>query len=266
GFLADCVRALRGQTPSLAANRTFARSRAKLPGTRMVEVFVNAQQFGAALAPVLPYEIDALGRAFGVSGAPDLFLGFSHDGRSAHDLVALALPGPTDGLLKAPFSRPVTNQAAQWVKRDTTLFAAFSVDGAAAVEAGKRLLAALPEQARRELGREFERDFGREVRRELGMSPQQLVELLAAFGPEVAIAVDPPQVAPPFLTVSAFIQVRDPQRAEAAVRQLLARDARQAVQFEESDGIKTWSTELRVEGARVTPTVGLREGWLVFSN
>src|SRR5690606_30130199 len=134
------------------------------------------------------------------------------------------------------------------------------------VEAGKRLLAALPEQARRELGREFERDFGREVRRELGMSPQQLVELLAAFGPEVAIAVDPPQVAPPFLTVSAFIQVRDPQRAEAAVRQLLARDARQAVQFEESDGIKTWSTELRVEGARVTPTVGLREGWLVFSN
>ncbi len=260
GFVADCVNALRGQVPALAKNANLAASRGRMAGNRMGEIFVNAKQFGAALLPFMPYEADGFGRALGITGLPDVFAACAHDGKGSHDVIELMLPGPTNGLLKAPFSKPLSNRAAQWLKPQTALFASFSLDSAAAVHAAEQFVAALPEQAAKELKRGFEREVGRELKRELGMTPAELVALCAAVGPEVSVAFDIP------MTVTVFVEAKDPARAERMLVELASSGRLGQVQTEEVNGGKTWSVDLDTGGPRMSPTIGLRDGWLVASN
>lgn len=260
GFIADCLNALRGQAPSLAKNPSLAASRGRLPGQRLGEVFINAQQFGAALQPFLPYEAEGLGRALGVTGMPNLFAACAHDGKGAHDVLELALPGPVSGLFKAPFSKPLSNRAAQWLKPQTAVFASFSLDCAAATKAAEQFIAALPAPIAKELQQGFDHDVAREMQHELGMTPAELLQLCASVGPEVSVAFDIP------MTFTVFVEARDPARAERMLVELASSGRVGHVQTEEVNGGKTWSVDMQMDGPRMSPTVGLRDGWLVASN
>jgi hypothetical protein len=55
GYLADCIAAISGQCRTLAQNESLGRSRSRVHGEEMAALFVNAKQFGATLAPLMPY-------------------------------------------------------------------------------------------------------------------------------------------------------------------------------------------------------------------
>lgn len=262
GYLADCMAAISGQAPSLAQNAGLARSRAKLRGTSMASLFVNAQQFGAGIAPLLPYEADAIGKALGISGLPNLFVGFGHDGKSSCDLFELALPGATDGLLKALLHKPVTNRAAQWVKPSTAFYVSASLDTDAMKTACQRLLEYLPAAAKNQ----FERQLQRQLGGPNGQALAHIGKIAAVLGNEISLAFDMPQPLPPFVTFTAFVEVRDVAAAEQMLRQLADSGRVGDVEFEEVDGAKVWSTAVRTRALNISPTCALRDGWLVISN
>lgn len=257
GYLGECLNTARNQAPSLAKNASLNRGRGQLPGTRMGGVFLNVQQFGHVVEPFLPYELSRIGAALGVTAAPDLFLGFAHDGKSAHDVLELTLPGPTDGLLKALFRAPATARAARFVKPSTALFASLSLDTETAGTALHRLLEALPAQVAQQAKRGMQR--GREV--EMARAVAQ------SFGPELSIALDTPTVTPPFVTFTAFVQVRDQAGAERLIDSLLQHsNLGDRLRKEDAENGKIWSAEFDMQGLRMTPAVALRDGWLVVSN
>ncbi|MEZ5966318.1 MAG: hypothetical protein R3F56_20955 [Planctomycetota bacterium] len=259
GYLAECLACLQNQTPSLAKDACLEQGRGLLRGKRMASLLVNARPFAQALAPLLPYEAATLGQALGITGAPELFVGLAHDGKNACDLLDLTLPGPTDGLLKTLLSKPVSNHAARWVKRNTALFASFAFDVDAAKEAFARTLHALPPGAEHELRRELGREFR-------GKRLQLLEDVLGALGGEISIALDLPQPLPPFVTFTVFAKVRDMDKAEGLLRQVASDAHLGEVRYEEIDGAKVWSTDVRMRDMRISPTVALHDGWLVASN
>jgi len=262
GYVAECVAALAGQTPSLQQAAALARGRGQIAGKCLAALFVDTQQFAAALAPLLPYEAEGIGRALGITGAPDLFLATAHDGKNACDVVDLGLPGPTDGLLKALLRKPASHRAARWVKaRSTALYATATLDTGAVEAAGERLLAALPERLAYGIEHQLHRELGGRHGEEL----QHVHAVLAALGNEVTLAFDMPQPLPPFVTFTGFVEVRDPATAEHMLRQIADSGKLGEVQFEEVAGAKVWSTRVpRIQN--MSPTVALRDGWLVFSN
>jgi hypothetical protein len=225
----------------------------------MAAIFVNAKQFGATLAPLMPYEAEAIGQALGVTGLPDLFLAFAHDGKNACDVLELSLPGPTDGLLKALLAHPVSNRAAQWVRPNTALFVSLSLDSQALRAAGERLLASLPPAVGQQLDRALHQQGGNDVM-------AQVARVASVLGREVSIAFDLPQPLPPHVTFTAFVELRDQKGAEQMLQQLADSGRLGAVHTAEMDGVRMWSTDVTVEGSPISPTCAVRDGWLVFSN
>lgn len=266
GFFADSVAALRGQVPNLAGNASLQRGRGEMHGTRLVEVFVNVQQFSASLTPLLPYEVASIGEAIGASDLPDLYLGAAHDGKSSCDVLHVMLPGAKSGILKAAFSSGATNAAARWVKPNTSLFASLRLDARAAGKAFEQVLAVLPKGAAAEMQKQMGREITREMRRELGMTPEELLGMLSSLGSEVSITFDTPRPTPPFVTFAAFVELADAQKAHGLLDQLAASGQLGNVESETVEGHQLWSTEMDVEGMQMSPSWGIRDGWLVASN
>ncbi len=266
GFFADSVAAIRGQVPNLATNTSLVRGRSEMHGTRLLEVFVNLQQFSASLTPLLPYEVARIGAELGASDLPDLYLASSHDGKGACDVLAIQLPGAKTGMLKAALSKGASNAAARWVKPSTSLFASLRIDARAAAAAFDQLMGAIPQRAANEMQKEMSREITRELRRELGTSPQEVLAMLSSLGSEVSIAVDTPRPTPPFVTLAVFVELADVQRAEGILTQLAQSGRIGNVQSENDEGVRLWTLETEIEGFKMSPSWGIRDGWLVGSN
>lgn len=275
GFFADSVAALRGQVANLATNMSLTRGRKELQGTRLLEVFVNLQQLSASVTPLLPYEVAGVGQALGASDLPDLYLGTSHDGKGACDVIHFMLPGAKSGLLKAALSTGASNAAARWVKPSTSLFASMRVDVRAAMNAWDVLVGALPPAAANQMTKEGElkqavariqRQATREIKRELGMNPQDLFGMLASLGSEISIAIDTPKPTPPFVTATLFVELADVDGAKALLDHLAASGQLGAIVSEDAEGGPMWSTDAEIEGLKLSPSWGIRDGWLVASN
>jgi hypothetical protein len=210
GYFRDCVRTIDGKTPRLTALDAV---RANLPEPAMLSAYVNTDPVLSVLDPFLPYEASDIGEAIGIRGLTGLYIGVSGAGGGSAEVLHLGIAGSEQGLLRAPFAGPVSLEAAGYCSKDTVLFGAAALDPSAFLDAGQRMLALLPPNARQEVERELSQELGRELR-QFGMTPEQLEAIVRAFGPSLSIAVNVPKQLIPIPEVMAFLEIRNPQLVE----------------------------------------------------
>ncbi|MBM3973024.1 MAG: hypothetical protein FJ301_02860 [Planctomycetes bacterium] len=261
GFLAEMADVAAGKKRSLAQATPLGGLRARLGAPAAIEAFVHVARLWDAIAPHLPYEWDALADLLGLGAIDAVYGGYAPTAEGGADLVHLGLRGSGKGLLKAMVSAPVDLSFAQACSPNTVLFAAGSFDSGALVDAGSRLLQALPPvwQDRMRGGLEL---------MTLAFDDEADAEAMArAFGPQVGLAISLEKGAVPKPELVVRVGVRDAARVAALLRQFEADSARdQGAEWKvrKVDGKEIRYTIAKAEGAplQLSPCYALVDGGL----
>ena len=246
GFLAEMADVAAGKKPSLAQATPLGSLRARLGAPAAIESFVHVARLWDAIAPHLPYEWDALADHLGLGAIDALYGGYAATATGGEDLVHFGMRGSGKGLLKAMVSAPVDLGFAQACSPNTVLFAAGSFDGGALVDAGSRLLQALPPlwQERVRAGLDLAT---------LAFDSAADAEATArAFGPQIGLAISLEKGAVPKPELVVRVGVRDAARVQALLRQIEADSARdQGTEWKarQVDGKEIRYTTAKAEGA-----------------
>lgn len=261
GYLAEMADVANGRKPSLAQATPLGALRAKLGAPAAIESFVHAARLWDALAPHLPYEWDALADLLGLGAIDAVYGGYAPTADGGADLVHLGMRGSGKGLLKAMVSAPVDLSFAQACSPNTVLFAVGSFDSGALVDAGARLLQALPPvwQDRMRGGLELAT---------LAFDSEADAEATArAFGPQVGLAISLEKGAVPKPELVVRVGVRDAARVGALLRQIESdstRDQGAEWKVRKVDGKEIRYTIAKAEGApfQLSPCYALVDGGL----
>lgn len=216
GLLGEVVAVGAGSQAALTQATALGELRNRLGAEAIVSAYANTSVIAQMLAPVLPYEAGQWADALGVGSLDALYAGFGANGDAGVDLVHLGVTGSARGLFKAVSCKPADLSFANFCSDNTVLFGARSLDLPAVIDAAKHLVTLLPAPAQAEIHREFSREFGRELR-QVGMTPEDVDQLVRAFGDQLAFAVGLEAGAIPKPELLVHVGVRQP----AAVRPLL---------------------------------------------
>lgn len=214
GYFRDCARVIAGQGAPVAR---MGEVRRNLPEPAILSAYVNTDSAQSVLDPFLPYEATEIGEGLGIQGLSGFYLGASGSGAGSAEVLHLGLTGSERGILRAPIAGPVSLDAARYCSEDTVLFGAASLDLAAFLEAGERMITLLP----RDMRAEVHDELGRELRQS-GMEPEQLHALMRAIGPTLSVAFNIPQQPIPIPEVLAFLEIRDLQAIEPLLGMVMA--------------------------------------------
>lgn len=220
GYLRECLAACSNSQLSLASQASYRAGRDKLPARSLLSGFVNVGPLCGAFAPLLPYEISDIFAALGTEKVDGFFFGVSTQDGGSLDIAHAAVHGPESGMLRSMLGRPASLAAAKLCPDDSVLFMTASLDPGSVIEAGDRLIDALPPEVGNEVRRELLGELERELRRE-GMSVAECEQLVRLFGPEMSLAVTMPIGSSLFPDVVAMLDVTDPEQARQLVGFLL---------------------------------------------
>jgi hypothetical protein len=266
GYLEECLRALRGQTPNLATTELVRRGR-KHSVKPLASLLINARPLARALEPIAPYEIAAIGRSLGIEALEGLYWASSADATGATDVVLIGLPGDRTGLLKAPFGKPCSTRFAALCPSDTLVYLGLAIDREAAVAAAERIAEHLPAQLRQEIDRGARRGFGRGIGRELeplGVRPEDLQSLADCIGNEAALAVSFDHGVP---QVTLMVELEDAKRAETLLLEtggrVVARGRNARLHSRDVEGSRLHF--VAGLGTGLSPAFAVRDGVLITS-
>ncbi|MEM7203690.1 MAG: hypothetical protein AAF628_25725 [Planctomycetota bacterium] len=188
GYFDECVAAWRGQAPNLARREEYRTDIARLGSAPLLATWLDLSLFADLIAPLIPYEIADIGAALGVTRVRSVCMASTLHDEASVDLFHLGIQGPQEGLLRRALGRNASHAAAALCPDDTMLYLTAPCDAAGVVETLEHIMAALPEELRRDLHHELrhELDMGDDV------SPEHLLDFVAAFGPEMTVAMGTP--------------------------------------------------------------------------
>lgn len=210
GYLGDILAAADGEVASLAASSTLGSQRQRLGAPAVMSVFVNTQPVLGTFSAHMPYEAGELAAAFGLETVAGIYAGAGVSQGMTVETFDVAAPGSAQGLLKAAVAGKADLRAAALCSDETLAFGSLRCDVMAFVGALERAADLLPA----ELSQEARREFVRELRnglREIGLTPQQLEQLLRSVDGSLSFAVGVAKGPVPVPELTVFVPVRDEQ-------------------------------------------------------
>jgi hypothetical protein len=245
GLLAEMADVAAGRKPSLAQASRLGALQGELGAPATIDSFVHVARLWDSLAPHLPYEWDAYADLLGLGAIDAIYSGCAATADGGVDLVHFGLRGSERGLLKALVGRPVDLSFAKACSPNTVLFGVASVDSGAVVDAGGRLLAALPPPVQDQLRSGLELAL-------LAFESEAEAEATArAFGPQVGFAVSLEKGAIPKPELVVRAGLREPARVRALLQQIEADAAR--------DQGQEWKSR-KVDGQEIRYTIAKADG------
>ncbi len=261
GYFRDCVRVIDGDAPSLSA---MAAVRQNLPERARISGYLTPRPLFSVLDPFLPYEATEIGEGLGIQGMNGLYFGISGAGAGTAEVMHFGLTGSEAGILRAPFAGPVSLEAARYCSADTVLFGAASLNGAAFLDAGQRMLELLPRDMREEVWSELSRELGRELEN-AGMSLEHVEGLLRSIGPSLSVAINVPHQLVPIPEILAFLDIPNPQAIEPLIHGIMD-ETELEWRTTTARGHEIYYANVRVEQVMLSPCFTFADGMLVMSS
>ncbi|MCC6784705.1 MAG: hypothetical protein IT457_17800 [Planctomycetes bacterium] len=191
GYLAEILRTLRGEQPSICGTDLARRARSDVGEGALAVGAVNLRPISDLLRWYAPYEADPILAALGLGSIDGITFGTAfRDGQSV-DVLRLAGELSEDGLLAALGGGRVDPALVATLPADTALVCGLSLDPARLETAIAALVDALPLPARREFNREVRNEITNGLR-ELGVPVSDLLAMVKALGPDLVLGVTMP--------------------------------------------------------------------------
>jgi hypothetical protein len=256
GYLRDCLRALRGEAPSLAADPGLARASDRLGPGALLSMSANTRVLGDWIGRFLPYEAEGLLDALGIDGCDGVLLGIGAERGSSVGVLHVGVTSRDDSPLLRATMAPSPNRAIDLCPADTLAFLSLTLDPQVLHDVVGRIVQALPNEARRELARGLH---------QAPFDHDRVKELIESLGPRISVAMPMPGTRSIVPELLAFVDVRGQADVQGQLARLCA-DLGVELTTARFQDREIHYVSVQDDGMRFSPSFVVHDGMLVLGS
>ncbi len=206
---------------SLAASKTFIEAMGHVQKSPVVAAYVDGVRLLAEADQAVEHSSEpdahknwpAVKEAMGLSGFHYLVWGSGFEGRDWASQAFISAPAPRKGLLAFLDSEPLSADFFKSIPQTTTVFAAWRLDLAKALEQCRTIAGDIDPEARQQMD-----DGLNQINKMIGLDVEK--DLFAALGSEWGYYIDPAVSGSGIIGVTVINRPRDAAKVEASLSQL----------------------------------------------